>query len=227
MSRKRAMTEGVKATSGFALGAVMFGLVFGSSANAIGMPPDQNLFMSFIAFAGAAQFAVLPLWAHPLPWAAIAISVALVSTRNILMGLSLSSEFRKAPWPLRLLAIHTLVDASWALAMRYKGRSDLVAFYCGSSLTLYVSWMVGVSVGNILPELLDPVTVGALGFGGILFLSLVLVMLTKNRIGPRLPWMVSAGVAIALSEIAPPHLVLLGAVGSGALFSIFLPRKTA
>ncbi len=221
------MADGIRATAGFSIGALMFGLVFGSTAQAIGMPSDQSLLMSFIAFAGAAQFAVLPLWDHPLPWLAIAISVALVSTRNVLMGLSLSSEFRKAPWPLRLFAIHTLVDASWALAMRHKGRADLTAFYCGSSLTLYVSWMVGVAVGNSLPDLLDPVTVKAIGFGGIIFLALVLVILTKNRIGPRVPWIVSAVTAIILSRFAPPHLVLLGAVGAGAAVSFAVNRRPA
>lgn len=220
------MGQGVRATAGFAIGAFMFGLVFGSASFALGMPEHQAMLMSASAFAGAAQFAALPFWSHPMPWLAMGLSVALVSTRNILMGLSLASEFRKAPWPLRLLAICTLVDASWALAMKQKGRADLTAFYCGSSLTLYVSWLIGVAIGIALPELLDPVTVAAIGFGGVIFLFLVLVMLARSNIGPRLPWLVSGGVAIALSFVAPPHVVLLGAVGAGAGSALFLKRPS-
>ena len=85
------MTQGVRATAGFAIGALMFGLVFGSASFAIGMPPHQSMLMSATAFAGAAQFAALPFWTHPLPWLAMGLSVALVSTRNILMGLSLAA----------------------------------------------------------------------------------------------------------------------------------------
>jgi predicted branched-subunit amino acid permease len=210
------MGQGIRATGGYAIGALMFGLVFGSASFATGMPSHQSLLLSATAFAGAAQFAALPFWTHPLPWLAMGISVALISTRNILMGLSLASEFRKAPWPLRFLAIWTLVDASWALSMRHKGRADLTAFYCGSSLTLYFSWLAGVAVGIALPDVLDPVTIAAIGFGGVIFLSLVLVMLAKSRIGPRMPWIVSGAAAIGLSYIAPPHLVLLGAVTVGA-----------
>ena len=226
MSTVSSMGQGVRATAGFAIGALMFGLVFGSTAFAVGMPPHQAMLMSATAFAGAAQFAALPFWSHPLPWLAMGLSVALVSTRNVLMGLSLASEFRKAPWPLRLLAIGTLVDASWALAMRQKGRADLAAFYCGSSLTLYVAWLVGVAIGIALPDLLDSVTVASIGFGGVIFLFLVLVMLAKSRIGPRMPWVISAATAIGLSYVAPPHLVLLGAVSAGAA-SALLIRKPA
>ncbi len=226
MSVADSMYQGFRATAGFAIGALMFGLVFGSTSFAVGMPPHQSMLMSATAFAGAAQFAALPFWSHPLPWLAMGISVALVSTRNILMGLSLASEFRRAPGPLRLLAIYTLVDASWALAMRQKGRADLTAFYCGSSLTLYVSWLTGVAVGIALPDLLDPVTVAAIGFGGVIFLSLVLVMLAKSRIGPRLPWLVSGVVAIGLSYVTPPHIVLLGAVSAGAASALVLRRKS-
>lgn len=225
MTTISSMGQGVRATGGFAIGALMFGLVFGSASFAIGVPPQQSLLMSATAFAGAAQFAALPFWAHPMPWLAMGLSVALISTRNILMGLSLAAEFRTAPWPLRFLAIYTLVDASWALAMRHKGRQELTAFFCGSSLTLYVSWMVGVAAGIALPDLLDPVTIAAIGFGGVIFLALVLVMLARNRIGPRLPWIVSGAAAIGLSHVAPPHLVLLCAVSAGAVSALIF-RKT-
>lgn len=227
MSVTSSMGQGVRATAGFAIGALMFGLVFGSASFAVGMPPHQAMLMSVTAFAGAAQFAALPFWEHPLPWLAMGLSVALVSTRNILMGLSLAADFRKAPWPLRLLAILTLVDASWALAMRQMDRTNLTAFFCGSSLTLYVSWLVGVAAGIALPDLLDPVTVASIGFGGVIFLFLVLVMLAKSRIGPRLPWVVSGAVAIGLSHIAPPHIVLLGAVAAGAASALVFRGRPA
>lgn len=217
------MAEGARESMGFAVGALMFGLVFGSAAVATGMPHLQGLAMSAAAFAGAAQFAVLPLWEHPLPYLAIAISAALVSSRNILMGLSLARDLRKAPWPLRLLAIFSLVDASWALAMRHRGRPHFAAFYCGSSMLLYGTWLVGVAAGASLPGLLGPETIEALGFGGVIFLCLIIVMLMRDRVGPRLPWMVSAVVAVALSAVAPPSVVLLGAVGAGAASSLLLP----
>lgn len=224
---RASMAEGARESLGFAIGALMFGVVFGSAAVAVGMPVAQGLVMSATAFAGAAQFAVLPLWEHPLSFLAIAISVALVSTRNILMGLSLSRDLRRAGWPLRLLAIFTLVDASWALAMRHRGRADLAAFFCGSSLALYVAWMAGVAVGGMLPGLLGPATIAALGFGGVIFLGLIIVLLVRDRVGPRLPWLVSAVVAVAISPFAPPSLTLLAAVGAGAASTLLLPDRRA
>ncbi|WP_416896568.1 MAG: AzlC family ABC transporter permease [Minwuia sp.] len=227
MSLLNSMQQGARATAGFTIGSSMFGIVFGSAAIATGLTEAQAVIMSATAFAGAAQFASLAVWDHPMPWLAVAITVALVSTRNVLMGLSLSSDFGKAPWPFRLIIIHMLVDASWAMSMRHRGRSDMAAFYFGSAASLYVTWMVGVAIGVLLPDAMDAVTMAAIGFGGVLFLSLVLVMLARARMGPRLPWAVSAVVAISLSFVASPEVVLLGAVGSGASFALLFDGRRA
>jgi len=221
----RSVADGLRMIFGFALGAFTFGTVYGSAAHVQGMTDTETLVLSITAFAGAAQFAVLPFWNDPLPYLAIALSAGLVSSRNILMGLTLAPVLRRMPPLQRLIGIWLLVDASWALAMRERGRRDVAVLYLTCSTTLLVTWMAGVSVGVSLPGALDPLTLKALGQGGVIFLFLILLMVTRSRIGPALPWMIAAAAAIAADRYLDPHYSLLVGVGAGALAGLILPAK--
>lgn len=219
------VADGLRMSFGFSLGAFTFGTVYGSAAHVQGMTDTETLVLSITAFAGAAQFAVLPFWTDPLPYLAIVLSAGLVSSRNILMGLTLAPMLRQMPPLRRFLGIWLLVDASWALAMRERSRSDVTVLYLTCSTVLLVTWMAGVSVGLSLPGALDPVTLQALGQGGVIFLFLILVMVTRSRIGPTLPWVIAAAAAIAADIWLDPKYTLLVGVGAGAAAGLILPEK--
>ncbi|GJL87635.1 MAG: branched-chain amino acid ABC transporter permease [Minwuia thermotolerans] len=221
----RSVADGLRMSFGFALGAFTFGTVYGSAAHVQGMTDVQTLVLSLTAFAGAAQFAVLPFWNDPLPYLAIALSAGLVSSRNILMGLTLSPLLRSMSPLQRLTGIWLLVDASWALAMQERRRADVTTLYMTCSVTLLVAWMAGVSVGVSLPGALDPLTLKALGQGGMIFLFLILVMVTRSRIGPALPWVIAAAASVAAHRWLDPHYTLLIGVGAGAAAGMILPEK--
>ena len=221
----RSVADGLRMSFGFALGAFTFGTVYGSAAHVQGMTDAETLVLSLTAFAGAAQFAVLPFWTDPLPLLAIALSAALVSSRNILMGLTLAPILGKMPPLRRLVGIWLLVDASWALAMQERRRADVTTLYMTCSLVLLVAWMSGVSVGISLPDALDPLTLKALGQGGMIFLFLILVMVTRSRIGPALPWMIAAAASVAANHWLEQHYTLLVGVAAGAAAGMILPEK--
>ncbi|MDF1721417.1 MAG: AzlC family ABC transporter permease [Minwuia sp.] len=221
----RSIMDGLRMTFGFALGAFTFGIVYGTAAHVQGMGDEQTLVLSFTAFAGAAQFAVLPFWNDPLPLLAIALSAGLVSTRNILMGLTLTPILRQMSPLHRLVGIWLLVDATWALTMRERHRADVGVLYLTCSLTLLVTWMAGVALGVSLPGVLDPVTQEALGYGGITFLFLILLMVARSRIGPVLPWLVAAAAAVAADHFLDPQFSLIIGVGAGALTGLILPER--
>lgn len=221
----RSIADGWRMAFGFALGAFIFGIVYGSAAHVQGMRDVQTLVLSFTAFAGAAQFAALPFWTDPLPYLAIALAAGLVSTRNILMGVTLAPMLRRMPPLKRFLGIWLMVDASWALAMREHRRADVSTIYLTCTLTLAITWMAGVAVGVSLPGVLDEVTLRALSHGGVTFLFLILLMVARSRIGPVAPWLVSAAAAIAADRFLDPQYTLIVGVGAGALAGLMLPER--
>lgn len=71
----------------------MFGVMFGIAAVASGISTWQALLMSASVFTASGQFAALEFWQAPLPLGTIALSVFLVSTRNILLGMAMTHHF--------------------------------------------------------------------------------------------------------------------------------------
>ena len=67
--------------------------MFGITAAALGIDNWLAMLMSLTSFTASGQFAALEFWQSPLPYGTIAISVALVSTRNILLGMAMTYHF--------------------------------------------------------------------------------------------------------------------------------------
>lgn len=214
-----------RATTGFAIGGAIFGLMLGSAAAVKGIPPGQTIAAGGAMYAGAAQLAAVSQWALPIPFLALALSTAMVSSRNVLMGVTMSPIFRPLPWYWRLLGIFLLVDAAWAITMKERQRPDIALYYFASTGLMYATWIVGISVGVALPDLFDRVTLEALSFGGVIFLSLIVAMLSRNRVGPRLPWIGAACTSALLAPEIGTSWGLVASVGVGAVIAVVAGRR--
>lgn len=216
--------QGLMVTRSLAVGAFVFGVLFGSAALPAGLSGGYALLMSTLVFAGSAQFAALELWETPLPLLAIAISTAVIGSRHILMGLTLEPILRPARPLMRYIALAVLTDANWVLTVTTKETAHRLAFFLASGLAMALVWIVGTLIGIALPGVLDATTVRALAFGGVVFLTLLLLMFVKRHTGPKSPVLVAAVVAIVFAKLATPDYAVLAGVGAGAFASLLLRR---
>lgn len=197
--------------------AGLFGLLFGTATVSDGWPAWIGVAMSGFAFAGSAQFPALGLWAEPIPLLAICITAFFAASRHILMGLSLAEQFRPYSWPKRLMAFAFLTDVNWVLLQQDRGQRNLIAYLIGSGLTMYVPWVVGTVIGAVLPSLLDPVTVVALGFAGIIFITLLTAIVARTLTVPKSPMLVAAGASVLLTPSVGVSAGIVLSVGIAAV----------
>ena len=71
-----------------AVAAIPVSLLFGAVAVSKGMSPAEVGLMSFLVFAGGAQFAAIETWIHPAPILTLAFATFLINARHVLMGAS-------------------------------------------------------------------------------------------------------------------------------------------
>lgn len=210
---RRGVWEGARASVPLGVASAVLGAGFGVAARQVDLALWATLFMSGSVFAGAAQFAVLPLWSAPLPLAPIWFSTFAVNARFSLLSASLTPWLRHyrgtAPWATMFL----LGEGQWAIAMGgyARGQRDL-GVLVGSGLLVWVVWMAGTAAGFLAaPSLGDPRRFG---------LDLVLVLffastLTSGWRGPRdlVPWSAAAlATRIPPSIVAPEWQVLVAAL---------------
>lgn len=217
---------GVRATGSLAVGSLVFGLLFGSAAVAAGLTSAQALIMSVWVFAGGVQFAALALWQEPLPLFAIALSTALISSRHILMGLTLAPRIHPAGKRTPLGALFFLTDVNWVLTLKRDAPGGVLSFFLGSGGLMFAAWVTGTALGLVLPDALDPVTAGSLGYAGAIFFAILMVVLAEGHQGPRSPWLLSGVVAAAAAEVMPSHLALVAAVAAGALWGLAVAERS-
>lgn len=219
-ARWQAFGQGLTATTGFAVAAFIFGLLFGSLASITDVTDSQTLLMSATVFAGSAQFAALQLWEEPLPVLGIAVSTAMICSRHVLMGLSLRTHLPADTSALAYLRLFLLTDANWALTLKAEDTPSRPAFFVGSGVAMFAGWIAGTTIGIAVPGALDPVTIASLDYVGVIFLSILLILLAKGHRGTAAPWLTSAVASVGLNQVMSSHYALLIAVALGAFVAV-------
>ncbi|MDJ0386659.1 AzlC family ABC transporter permease [Roseomonas sp. E05] len=211
------------------LGLLPFGLVVGVVSVGRGLSLAEALAMSALVYAGSAQLLALELWADPAPVLAATLAAAVVNIRMAPMGAAL------APWLDRLRGLRlwgtlaTLVDHSFAMSMaeiRSGGRD--AGFLLGTSLVLYVGWIISVGAGHVLGGAVRLPPGHPLFFGGIAAFAALLVPLWRGARQDLMAWALAAALAVALHWLGLPQpLPLLGAALAGAALAAWQETRAA
>jgi 4-azaleucine resistance transporter AzlC len=208
-----------------ALAAIPIGLLFGALCVGKGLSPLEVALMSALVCAGAAQFAAVEIWGHPVPIAALMFSTLLVNARHVLMGASLGPKTGAFTPLQRMLGFYVLSDENWALSERRTASRPLKpAYFLTMGAVLYVNWVSWTTLGAVAGALFgDPRRLGADFAFTALFIGLVagfwkgrstaatvaasalVAALTYVLAGP--PWHVAAGAlaGITAAYISAPR----------------------
>ena len=172
--------------------------------------------MSIVVFSGAAQFGSLAILAAGGGTAAAIAAGVLLNARYLAMGLALAPSLRGRALSRAAFAM-TVVDASWAAASSGDGRFD-PWYMVGVTVPQYPAWVLGTIVGVVAgPALGDPRSLGL----DALFPAFFVALLYEEVRGRRklIAAGGGAGIALALTPIAPPGLPILAAAVAAALVS--------
>ena len=203
--------DGIRAMLPLMPAIVAFGASFGVLAQAAGIDALAAVVMSATTFAGSAQFAVVSVLGAGGTAAAAIGAAVLLNGRYVPMAVAASGAFRGGPVR-RLLEAQLLVDESWALSSREDGFDRKVLV--GAGALLYVGWNAGTVAGVLAGDgLTDPATLGLDAAFPALFLAL-LVPLLRKRPTPVAAAVLGAGIALALTPVAPAGVPVIAATAA-------------
>ena len=226
MSFHKSMIVGARASLGFWISTFLFGLLFGLAASSAGITAPTALFMSATVFSASAQFAALEFWFAPLPLGSIALSVALVSSRNILLGMSLAHQLDGHSLIRRLTHLALLTDPAVVMLKRLDTRVDRLAYMTGYGLALFISWFCSTWAGFVFGHLITGTNIGSLDFAGPLVMATMMVLFAKGSRGPSLPWIISGLVSLAAFEIEMPSYAILPVAVTAGVVVVLINGKS-
>ncbi len=231
-STQQEFLRGIKDCLPIMIGIIPFGLILGAQAAQKNMSVLETVLMMGMNFAGGSEFAVVGLWANPLPVFMILLTTFMINSRHIMMGAALSPYVRHLPKRKLLPALFVMIDETWALSIAdIKRREQLglpvfsLPYYWGSAALLYVVWIVCGFVGSFFGNMLGDVE--RFGFA-MAFPAVFLVLIRGMWRGFQAakPWLVSLMVAAIIYLILPNggwH-VILGSL-AGLFYAYFAAPK--
>lgn len=179
-----------------ALGYFTVCIAFGLQVVTAGMPPWVIGVQSATNLSSSGQFAGIAVIIAGGSALQLALTVAVVNLRYVLMSLSLSQKLEPGiTWWQRMLVAYGVTDEIFALAMR----RDRVpwTYYVGLTLVPIVGWTSGGLVGAIAGTMLPPSIQAAMG---VLLYAMFVAVVVPPAKGSR-SIMAVVGVAAVTSTL--------------------------
>lgn len=150
--------KGCVATLPLIVGAIPFGILFGTLAQQSGLSVIAAICMSLFVFAGSAQFIALGLVAAGASVPVIILTTFIVNVRHLLYSTALVPKIKHLPQSLRAILSFGLTDETFAaVSQRYQDQDIATAhwFYLGSVVAMWGNWQlctwIGLALGSNIP----------------------------------------------------------------------------
>jgi predicted branched-subunit amino acid permease len=226
MTTSKSALHGIRTSGDYFISTFLFGIMFGISAVSAGLHTWQALLMCVTSFTASGQFAALEFWTAPLPFGTIAISVALVSSRNLLLGMAMTHHFDGHSLRRRIVWLALLNDPGVVNSFRMDAEIDRLGYVTGYGLSMMVSWLLSTWIGLNIAQLVASFDLGAVDFAGPLVIATMMMLFARGSKSKPAPWIVSGVIALILFEVgAPNYLILLGSVLVGMIVAILQTRR--
>jgi 4-azaleucine resistance transporter AzlC len=197
---------GCRAVTPLVIGAIPFGIIFGTLADSSGLSVWGAVAMSAFVFAGSSQFIALGLLASGTSLPLIILTTFVVNLRHLLYAVSLVPYVRHLPQFWRLAIGFWLTDEAFAVAIARYNQPDPSPrkhwYYLGVALFMYVNWQIctwiGITVGQLIPNAAS----WGLDFAmSVTFIGMIIPYLVNS------PMIIAVGVAgiVALLAHGLPH----------------------
>lgn len=199
------LSRGARSAIPVSLGIVAYALVFGVLVAGKGIGIGTLAFMNLAVFSGSAQFVLVGMWQDG------------VSAWQMALAAAVAPMMEPYGWFERAWRVHFVTDENWALAMAERRKYPVGAnFLLGGGILVMVAWSLGTLAGHGLGvSIRHPGRFGMDFAFTAIFTALAVTMWRGKR--DVLPWVVSAGVALAAHRMLPgAWYVLLGGL-AGAL----------
>ncbi|GAB4441008.1 MAG: AzlC family ABC transporter permease [Anaerolineae bacterium] len=208
---------GARDTFPLIVGAIPFGIIYGTLAVGSGLSVAATLAMSAFVFAGSAQFIAVGLVAAGSGWPLIVLTTFVVNLRHALYSATLAPFVSKLPQRWQIPLAFWLTDETFAVVVdkctRFNPPPETRWYYLGSALAMYLNWqlctILGVTAGQMLPD----AAAWGLDFAmPVTFIGMVIPYL-KNR--AMVATTLVAGAAALLTFYLPHKLGLMAATLAG------------
>ncbi|TVQ19387.1 MAG: branched-chain amino acid ABC transporter permease [Leptolyngbya sp. DLM2.Bin15] len=226
-SPRHEVLSGMRGILPLVIGAVPFGIIFGTLASGSGLSAAGAMGMSVFVFAGSSQFIALGLLASGTAIPLVIVTTIVVNVRHLLYSISMMPHLRHDSLAWKLLLSFWLTDENFAVAIARYNQADSSPhkhwYSLGAGVLMYSNWLLCTGLGITLGQQI-PTNLGLDFAMAVTFIGMVIPYVVTRPMG------IAVGVAgsVALLAHGLPHqlgLMVASLVGilAGAIAESFQP----
>ncbi len=227
MSRLQEFLHGCRDILPLIVGAVPFGVIFGTLSIGAGLTTWQTIGMSALVFAGSAQFIAVTLITGGVGAAVVLLTTFVVNLRHALYSAAMQPFVRHLPGRWRVPLAFWLTDEAFAVIQHRYARDDGAPhkhwFFLGAALTMYLSWqfatLAGIAFGQAVPN------VASWGLDFAMIATFIGIAVPMMRTRPQVASALVAAVVAVLTWSLPYKLGLIAAALAGIIVGVWLERR--
>lgn len=227
MSRSTEFIHGARDIVPMIVGAVPFGIIFGTLAGAAGLSAWQTLGMSLLVFAGSAQFIAITLLGGGAGVAVVLLTTFVVNLRHALYSATLQPFVRHLPTRWRMPLAFGLTDEAFAVVQhRYAEKDDSPHkhwYFLGAALAMYLNWQLCTLAGVLFGQAVPNLAAWGLDFAMLATFIGIVVPMLRNK--PQVAAALVAGAVALACQGLPYKLGLMAAALSGIAVGVVLERR--
>ena len=226
-TRSSEFWSGARAELPILLGGVPFGMIYGVSALGAGIPAGIAQAMSFVVFAGSAQFIIAQLVAAGTPALVVVLTAFIVNIRHMLYSASLARHVQKLGWRWKIVLAYLLTDEAYAVTMQHYQRAEIEPdykhwYFFGAGLTLWTGWQLSTAVGVFLGAQIP--ASWSLDFASTLTFIALVVPALKDRANTAAA--LAAGLAALAFVALPLKLSIVAAIFTGIAVGLLMEKRS-
>ncbi|WP_271103644.1 AzlC family ABC transporter permease [Pseudomonas tohonis] len=209
------------------IGAMPFGIIYGTLAAGAGLDAWQTLGMSLLVFAGSAQFIAITLLSGGAGVAVVLLTTLVVNLRHALYSASLQPFVSHLPKRWRMPLAFWLTDEAFAVVQHRYAETDASPhkhwYFLGAALAMYVNWQLCTLVGVVFGQAVPNLAAWGLDFAMLATFIGIVVPMLRNR--PQVAAALVAGAVALACHALPYKLGLMAAALSGIVVGVVLERR--
>ncbi len=231
-TRRSEFWKGARDTLPLVIGAIPFGIIFGTLSSQTGLSAAGTIGMSLFVFAGSSQFIATGLVGAGTVWPMIVLTTFVVNFRHLLYSATLLPNLRHLPKYWQAILAFGLTDETFAVAVgrwRYADESPYKHWYqFGSMLFMYTNWNICTIIGLEAGRMLSGIGGWGLDFAMVAaFIGMVLPYLNDK---PNYASVLVAGLSALAFHGLPHKLGLIAAtilgIGAGVIAERLLLKRS-
>lgn len=228
--RAREIRTGLRDPLLIALGAIPFGLIFGTVAQQAHLSLPETLLMSAFVNGGSAQMIAIGMMAADSAWPLVVATCLVVQLRHVFYSAALSIHVRHLSLVWRMVLAFGMIDAVYALAAKRYGANDQRGhehwYMLMASIVMYVGWLCSSLVGYLYGKELTHIDGLGLDFAiYATYIGLVVSCFTSKRavaVG-----LLAGGLALTLHHLPYQSGLFLATLTATIVMSLWEARRRA